>query len=98
MGITHQPAAWAALRLAAGMASAWVLVHVSAWCLPRLMARRTLVGAVYAGVGVGIVVAGALCGMLMAWSAPSSQTWIVLGGICLLPTFLLWHEFVPDGS
>src|SRR5882762_4971757 len=98
MGITHQLAVWAVLRLAAGMASAWVLVHVSAWCLPRLMGRRTLAGTVYAGVGVGIVVAGALCGMLMAWSAPSSQTWIVLGGICLLPTFLLWHEFVPDGS
>ena len=98
MGITHQPAAWAALRLAAGMASAWVLVHVSAWCLPRLMARRTLAGAVYAGVGVGIVVAGALCGMSMAWSVPSSQTWIVLGAVCLLPTFLLWCVFVPDGS
>ncbi len=98
MGITHQPAVWAALRLAAGIASAWVLVHVSAWCLPRLMGRRTLAGVLYAGVGVGIVVAGALCGMLMAWSAPSSHTWIVLGGLCLLPTFLLWQVFVPDGS
>jgi MFS family permease len=98
MGITHQLAVWAALRLAAGMASAWVLVHVSAWCLPRLMGRGTLAGAVYAGVGVGIVVAGALCGMLMAWSVPSSRTWIVLGGMCLLPTFLLWHVFVPDSS
>src|SRR5207302_2344351 len=98
MGLTHQLAVWAVLRLAAGMASAWVLVHVSAWCLPRLMGRTTLAGAVYAGVGVGIVVAGALCAMLMAWSAPSSQTWIVLGGICLLPAFLLWREFVPDGS
>jgi predicted MFS family arabinose efflux permease len=36
--------------------------------------------------------------MLMAWGAPSSRAWIVLGGICLLPTFLLWHVFVPDGS
>ena len=98
MGITHQPAAWAALRLAAGMASAWVLVHVSAWCLPRLMGRRSLAGTVYAGVGVGIVVAGALCGTLMAWSAPSSQTWIVLGAMCLLPTVLLWPVFVPGGS
>ncbi len=98
MGITHQLAVWAALRLAAGMASAWVLVHVSAWCLPRLMGRKTLAGAVYAGVGVGIVVAGALCAMLMAWGASSSQTWIVLGGVCLLPTFLLWRVFVPDGS
>ena len=98
MGITHQLAAWAALRLAAGMASAWVLVHVSAWCLPRLMGRRPLAGAMYAGVGVGIVVAGALCAMLMAWSASSSQTWIVLGAMCLLPTFLLWRVFTPDGS
>src|SRR5438105_11094573 len=56
MGITHQFAVWAALRLAAGIASAWVLVHVSAWCLPRLTGRTTLAGAVYAGVGVGIVV------------------------------------------
>jgi MFS family permease len=98
MGIVHQPAGWAALRLAAGIASAWVLVHVSAWCLPRLTGRRTLAGTVYAGVGVGIVVAGAVCGMLMAWSVPSSQAWIVLGAMCLLPTFLLWRVFVPDGS
>jgi MFS family permease len=98
MGITEQPAVWAALRLAAGMASAWVLVHVSAWCLPRLMGRRTLAGVVYAGVGVGIVVAGAVCAMLMAWGVPSSRTWIVLGAMCLLPTFLLWHVFVTDGS
>jgi MFS family permease len=98
MGITEQPAVWAALRLAAGMASAWVLVHVSAWCLPRLMGRRTLAGVVYAGVGVGIVVAGAVCAMLMAWGVPSSRAWIVLGAMCLLPTFVLWHVFVTDGS
>ena len=90
--------AQAALRLAAGMASAWVLVHVSAWCLPRLMARRTLAGAMYAGVGVGIVVAGALCGMLMAWSAPSSEAWIVLGAVSLLSTLLIWNVFSPSGS
>jgi MFS family permease len=98
MGFTHQLAVWAALRLAAGMASAWVLVHVSAWCLPRLTGRRTLAGAVYAGVGVGIVVAGVLCAMFMAWSVASSQAWIVLGAMCLLPTFLLWRVFVPEGS
>src|SRR2546425_4304377 len=98
MGITRQPAVWAALRLAAGMASAWVLVHVSAWCLPRLMARRTLAGAVYAGVGVGIVVAGALCGALMAWRAASSETWIVLGAGSLLLTLLIWNVFSLSGN
>ena len=98
MGFTHQLAVWAALRLAAGTASAWVLVHVSAWCLPRLTARRTLAGAVYAGVGVGIVVAGALCVALMAWRAASSEAWIVLGAVSLLATLLIWNVFSPSGS
>src|SRR3989475_3100 len=97
MGFTHQLAVWAALRLAAGTASAWVLVHVSAWCLPRLRARRTLAGAVYAGVGIGIVVAGALCGALMAWRAASSETWIVLGAVSLLLTLLIWNVFSLSG-
>jgi MFS family permease len=98
MGFTHQLVVWAALRLAAGIASAWVLVHVSAWCLPRLPGRRTLAGALYAGVGVGIVVAGALCGALMAWRAASSETWIVLGVVSLLLTLLIWNVFSPSGS
>src|SRR5439155_1092421 len=72
--------------------------HVSAWCLPRLMARRTLAGAVYAGVGVGIVVAGALCAALMAWRAASSEAWIVLGAVSLLATLLIWNVFSPSGS
>src|SRR5882762_2730826 len=98
MGFTHQLVVWAALRLAAGIASAWVLVHVSAWCLPRLPGRRTLAGALYAGVGVGIVVAGALCGALMAWRAASSETWIILGAVSLLLTLLIWNVFSPSGS
>jgi len=98
MGFTHQLVVWAALRLAAGIASAWVLVHVSAWCLPRLPGRRTLAGALYAGVGVGIVVAGALCGALMAWRAASSETWIVLGAVSLLLTLLIWNVFSPSGN
>ena len=99
MGLTHQFAAWAALRLAAGIGSAWVLIHVSAWCLPRLLGRRALNGAVYAGVGVGIVVAGALCAALMAWRSSSSETWIVLGGVSLLFTLLFWKVFhSPDDA
>src|SRR5256712_13210451 len=98
MGFTHQLVVWAALRLAAGIARAWVLGHGSAWCLPRLPGRRTLAGALYAGVGVGIVVAGALCGALMAWRAASSETWIILGAVSLLLTLLIWNVFSPSGS
>src|SRR6185369_5289256 len=53
MGLTQQFLLWAVLRLVAGIASAWVLVFVSAWALDRLaaMGRSGLSGAVYAGVG-----------------------------------------------
>ena len=55
--------AWVALRFIAGVASAWVLVFVSAWALERLaiLGRPGLSGVVYAGVGSGIVIAGGVC-------------------------------------
>src|SRR6185437_14271564 len=37
MGVTHVFALQLLLRLLAGIASAWVLVHVSAWALERLL-------------------------------------------------------------
>src|SRR6266480_85306 len=63
-----------------------------------LIAGGWLAGAVYAGVGVGIVVAGALCAALMAWRAASSEAWIVLGAVSLLSTLLIWNVFSPSGS
>src|SRR5262245_10591722 len=51
MGVTEHFATWAALRAAAGIASAWILVYVSAWCLELLtpLGRPVLIGAVFAG-------------------------------------------------
>src|SRR5579875_911702 len=62
MGVTHAFAVWLLLRLLAGVASAWILVHVSAWALERLhrLRRADLQGVVYAGVGLGIAGAGLL--------------------------------------
>src|SRR4051812_8651007 len=53
MGLEHRFVLWIALRTLAGIASAWVLVFVSAWALERLavLGRSDLSGAVYAGVG-----------------------------------------------
>ncbi|MGH8457219.1 MAG: YbfB/YjiJ family MFS transporter, partial [Stenotrophobium sp.] len=67
MGIGQDFIFWLALRLLAGIASAWVLVQVSAWALERLaqLQRPALSGAVFAGVGAGIAGAGALCMVLM---------------------------------
>src|SRR5690348_17501042 len=41
MGLTHVFTLQLCLRLLAGVASAWVLVHVSAWTLGRLLALRS---------------------------------------------------------
>src|SRR5439155_863091 len=56
MGLEHHLAVWLVLRALAGVASAWVLIYVSAWCLERLasLGRPALSNTVYAGVGAGI--------------------------------------------
>ena len=60
MGLTSSFTAWMLLRWAAGVASAFVLVGISAWALGWLAAQRegSASGGVYAGVGIGMVVAG----------------------------------------
>src|SRR3954471_536215 len=40
MGVTHHVVLWLLLRAVAGITSAWVLIHVSAWCLERLAPAR----------------------------------------------------------
>jgi len=80
---------WLALRALAGVASAWVLVFVSAWALEK----RAQGGLLYSGVGAGIAAAGVACVALMAVHASSSETWIALGAASLAATALLWRVF-----
>ena len=89
MGMHHGFAYWFALRAAAGLASAWVLVFVSAWAL----GKRAQGGTLYAGVGAGIASAGAVCLALMAVHASSSDAWITLGATSFVMTVLLWRIF-----
>ncbi|MES2405071.1 MAG: YbfB/YjiJ family MFS transporter [Pseudomonadota bacterium] len=98
MGVTHAFAPQLMLRLLAGVASAWVLVHVSAWALDRLHAlgRADASGTVYAGVGVGIAGAGLLCIALMAAHADSMRTWQVFGAVSLVFTAATWKAFRGD--
>jgi predicted MFS family arabinose efflux permease len=86
---------WVVLRALAGVASAWVLVFVSAWSLERLAAlgRLSLGGVVYAGVGTGIVVAGFGCLVLMNLHASSSAAWTALGIVALAATAVVWPVF-----
>jgi len=92
MSLEHRFAVWIALRAVAGLASAWVLVFVSAWALERLAAlgRPAVGGAVYAGVGAGIAVAGGACLLLTDTGAGSADAWLVLGTASLAVTAAVW--------
>jgi MFS family permease len=83
---------WMLARALAGVASAWVLVHVSAWSLERL-ARPALSGAVYAGVGAGSVVAGALCLVALHLGLGSRHAWVLLALVAMAGTAALWPVF-----
>jgi hypothetical protein len=91
---------WLILRAVAGIASAWVLVHVSSWCLERLaqLGRPLLNGTVYAGVGTGIFIAGFLCVAFMRFNLSSSGAWIALGAASLVASAVLWPVFDSSSS
>jgi MFS family permease len=99
MGQTAHMGAWLALRLLAGVASAWVLVFASAWCLERFQSeaapeKRARLGAtLFAGVGTGIAIAGALCLLLILRGSSSSLAWTLLGLLALAPAFTLPRDF-----
>ena len=87
MGVQQPVPAWGLWRLLSGIASAWVLVHVSIRCLERFA------GTVYAGVGIGIVAAGLLCLAFMSQALPSAQAWLLLGLVALGLTLVVWPSF-----
>ena len=92
MGLEHGFALWMVLRATAGIASAWVLVFVSAWALERLalLGRAGLSGAVYSGVGAGMLAAGGACLVAMSLHARSIDTWLSLGAISIAVTAAVW--------
>ncbi|MEW6688736.1 MAG: YbfB/YjiJ family MFS transporter, partial [Pseudomonadota bacterium] len=98
MSLEHRVAVWLALRAVAGVASAWVLVFVSAWALERLAAlgRPVMGGAVYAGVGAGIAAAGGACLLLTYIGGRSAEAWVVLGAASLAVTAVVW-PFIAVG-
>src|SRR5262249_38427478 len=101
MGLAHHVAAWLFLRALAGVASAWGLIYVSAWCLEPLasLERAPAGNTVFAGVGAGIVLAGALCLALMRAGAGSTRAWIVLGALSIVLSAATWTVFgSPAGA
>lgn len=94
MGFLDGMVAWALLRFIAGVASAWSLVYVSAWCLGRLSGSAPyFTGFVFAGVGSGVALAGLLCLLLAQAGASSAQGWILLGAVAVVLAALVWPVF-----
>ena len=98
MGLTHAFELWLAFRFGAGIASAFVLVGVSAWAMPILArsSRERWSGRIFAGVGIGIAFTGlvGLAAGVGTWGSPT--TWIVLGIIAFSPAILAWLALIPD--
>ena len=90
------------LRFLAGVASAWVLVSISAFAINWLKSRQVISsGLIYTGVGIGITLTGLICSYFIFQSATvnvaaqsslsplSSRLWQYLGMIALLATLLV---------
>src|SRR5882672_5548800 len=95
MALERRVTAWIVLRFVAGLATGWLLPFVSGWALERLAPlRRPLLNAtVFAGYGVGIASAGAVCIALMRVQATSAQAWLSLGVLTLAVTAVVWPRF-----
>ena len=94
------PFVWSLLlRLAAGVASAFVLVGISAWALGAMVGpRRTeAAGGVYAGVGIGILAAG-LAAMAVGLAGETAAVgWWLVGSIAAAVTAGIWPNLRSAG-
>ena len=80
------PGLWLPLRFLAGAASAWVFVATSVWCLGALAQGGGMraSGWVYAGVGIGIALAGTYCLLAASAGVRSQPLWLQLGAMVLV--------------
>jgi MFS family permease len=100
MGLTESFALWVVLRTIAGVASAWVLIFVSAWSLEKLapLRRPLLSASAFAGVGFGIALAGLICVALMHFQVRAPQAWLVLGMMAFVLGAVVWPVFATPAQ
>ncbi len=91
----HLPTLWPWLRFAAGVASAFVFIFSSGWCLARLAERHAsqLGGLMYAGPGAGIALSGVLASGMVALQWRAAAGWLVLGVLACVLTAAIWRTF-----
>src|SRR5581483_12416230 len=95
MAFTSSVPAWLMLRAIAGLASAFVMIGISGWALAALAAdgRAGWSGWAFAGVGAGMLFAGAAVLAIGAADFAPAVGWIVLGAaaccVAVAAAFLL---------
>ena len=87
------PAAWPALRFAAGVTSAVVFVYTSGWCLSSLsrLGVPAMGGLIYVGPGAGIVVSGLLTSGMVALHWRAASGWLILGVLAFALLASVWR-------
>lgn len=89
------PALWPWLRFAAGVASAFVFVFTSGWCLARLAERNAsnLGGMMFTGPGAGIAISGVLASGMVALHWKAAAGWLIFGVLACALTASTWRTF-----
>jgi hypothetical protein len=94
----HLPGLWPLLRFTAGVASAFVFVFTSGWCLAQLAQRgaSALGGVMYAGPGAGIALSGLLASGMVALHWTAAAGWLIFGLLASVLAGLVWRTFEPQ--
>ncbi len=89
------PTLWPVLRFAAGVASAFVFIYTSGWCLSQLAVRHAsrLGGVMYAGPGAGIAFSGLLASGMVSLHWTAAAGWLILGVLACVLTTVVWPTF-----
>ena len=89
------PGIWPLLRFLAGVASAFVFLFTSGWCLGQLARHGAsgLGGVMYAGPGAGIMLSGLMCSGMVALQWHAVTAWVILGVMAAILTSMVWRTF-----
>lgn len=89
------PVLWPLLRFASGVASAFVFVFTSGWCLAQLARHgaSALGGVMFTGPGAGIALSGLLASGMVALAWTAAAGWLIFGLLAVVLTALVWRTF-----